>query len=70
MAPKSLLFAGLAGLVASEACKGKPQFDGRVPQAFTLDQFDKTNGIFNPSNVFGKGMSRDDHGARRDGKRG
>lgn len=70
MAPKSLLFAGLAGLAASKTCT--PQFDGRIPQAFTLEQFDKANGIFNPSNVFGKGTSRYNQslGPERDGKCG
>ena len=55
MAPKSMLLAGLAGLAASQQCK--LQFDGRIPSAMTLAQFDQANGIFNPSNVFGKGTS-------------
>ncbi|KAK8128741.1 hypothetical protein PG984_009849 [Apiospora sp. TS-2023a] len=46
--------ASLASLGASQKCK--LQFDGRVPTGFAAAKFDADNGIFNPSNVVGKGL--------------
>lgn len=46
--------ASLATLGASQKCK--VQFDGRVPKNFSAAKFDTANGIFNPSNVMGKGL--------------
>ncbi|KAK8042934.1 hypothetical protein PG994_013417 [Apiospora phragmitis] len=46
--------ASLASLGASQKCK--LQFDGRVPTGFAAAEFDADNGIFNPSNVVGKGL--------------
>lgn len=42
--------------VSAQSCK--LQFDGRIPNNFQLAQFDTTNNIFNPKNVFGKGKDR------------
>lgn len=41
--------------VSAQSCK--LQFDGRIPNNFQLAQFDTTNNIFNPKNVFGKDLS-------------
>lgn len=46
--------ASLATLGASQKCM--LQFDGRVPKNFSAAKFDTANGIFNPSNVMGKGL--------------
>ncbi|KAK7926815.1 hypothetical protein PG985_003813 [Apiospora marii] len=50
--------ASLASLGASQKCK--LQFDGRVPTGFAAAMFDADNGIFNPSNVVGKGLKLSD----------
>ncbi|KAK8080891.1 hypothetical protein PG997_008709 [Apiospora hydei] len=50
--------ASLASLGASQKCK--LQFDGRVPTGFAAAKFDAENGIFNPSNVVGKGLKLSD----------
>lgn len=44
----------LPTLVMSQQCD--LQFDGRVPSNFVAATFDSNNGVFNPDNVFGKGM--------------
>jgi hypothetical protein len=45
-----------ASLVAGQQCD--LQFDGRVPGALALAQFDANNNIFSPDNVFGQSKSR------------
>lgn len=44
----------LASLAASQSAI---QFDGRVPAGTQLSAFDSDNGLFNPSNVFGKNLT-------------
>ncbi|KAK2614638.1 hypothetical protein N8I77_001447 [Diaporthe amygdali] len=44
----------LASLAASQSAI---QFDGRVPAGTQLSAFDSENGLFNPSNVFGKNLT-------------
>jgi hypothetical protein len=44
----------LASLAASQSAI---QFDGRVPAGTQLSAFDSDNGLFNPSNVFGKNVT-------------
>lgn len=45
----------LASLAASQSAA--IQFDGRVPAGTQLSAFDSDNGLFNPSNVFGKNLT-------------
>ncbi|TGJ85671.1 hypothetical protein E0Z10_g3096 [Xylaria hypoxylon] len=42
-------------LVVSQQCD--LQFDGRVPSDFSAATFNTNNGVYNPSNVFGKGLN-------------
>ncbi|KAI0537547.1 hypothetical protein GGR58DRAFT_471466 [Xylaria digitata] len=53
---RSLVFflAIPSALVASQQCD--LQFDGRVPSDFSAATFNTDNGVFNPNNVFGKGL--------------
>ncbi|KAI0105656.1 glycoside hydrolase family 131 protein [Nemania sp. FL0031] len=49
------LLAIFPALVVSQQCD--LQFDGRVPSNFAAATFDTNNGVFNPDNVFGKGLN-------------
>ncbi|EPE10934.1 hypothetical protein F503_06029 [Ophiostoma piceae UAMH 11346] len=54
MISQYLSLLALPVLAAAQKCS--LQFDGRIPSNLTLAAFDSNNNIYNPSNVFGKGL--------------
>jgi hypothetical protein len=53
----SNILSVLSFVAAATAQQCKLQFDGRVPADFVAADFDKSNGIFNPSFIFGQNLT-------------
>ncbi|KAI0454008.1 glycoside hydrolase family 131 protein [Xylaria acuta] len=50
-----IYFLAIPTLVVSQQCN--LQFDGRVPSDFSAATFNSNNGVFDPNNVFGQGLT-------------